>query len=209
MTPMWGSQANDIPQKPYNCLATFVTDPAMYRNDNGVEFLNGFSKGLGTDVTFHYRKGNQSTGRDGAYLVQWLETPFGRERRQNRVFPNILETELFLRADDRDLTWIDEIGPEVLTLIEKALNAEQSPLSIEDTLVAKELAALYSPDNRNLCPERFKVPYAYRTALSALLANAVNSYHRVAGVDVDLLGMIKEKIDLAQQIDNEDFKPFP
>lgn len=209
MTTMLDGQANTIPQKPYNCLATFVTDPAMNRDDNGVEFLTGFSKGLGTDVTFHYRKANQSTGRDGAYLVQWMETPFGLNRRQNRIFPNILETELFLRADDGDLAWIDQIKPETLVLIEKVLNADHSPLLAEDALMASQLAALYSPDSRNLSPERFQVPYAYRTALSALLTNAVNGDHHVSDADAVLLDRIKVRIDLAQQMGNEGFKPFP
>jgi len=206
---MLDSQLADIPQKPYNCLATFVTDPSMNKDDNGLEFLTGFSKGLGTDITFHYRRANQNTGRDGAYLVQWQETPFGIRRRQNRVFANILETELFLRADAEDLTWIDQINPDTLALIEKAFNVDHTPLLADDILMAEELSTLYSPESRNLSPERFQVPYAYRTVLSALLKNAMQGYSHVSDTDADLLGKIKQHVNLAQQLDEPGVKLFP
>jgi hypothetical protein len=197
------------PQKPYNCMATFVSDAAMNRDDNGVEYLTGFSKSLGTDVTCHYRKANHQTGRDGAYLVQWMEKPFGMTRRHNRIFPNILEAELFLRADDEDLAWIDQLNGETLSLVAKTLNDNQSALSADDRLMADDLAALYSRESRNLSPDRFKVPYTYRNALSALFMSAASGYPQITDEDAKLLAKIKDRIDLDQQIDLDGFRPFP
>jgi hypothetical protein len=138
-----------------------------------------------------------------------MEAPFGMTRRRNRVFENILETELFLRADNEDLDWVEQIKPETLSLIEKALNAELSPLTAEDALMAARLAALYSPHCRDLCHERFQVPYVYRTALCALLTNAVDGCHPTTDTDFHLLEKLKTRIDLNQQMENESFKPFP
>lgn len=196
-------------QKPYNCMAAFVSEAAMSRDDNGVEYLTGFSRSLGTGVTCHYRKPNQQTGREGAYLIQWTEAPFGLKRRHNRIFPNIIEAERFLRADDDDLGWVEKLNDKAIALIRKALSANQSGLSADDRLLADDLAALYSPESRSLSPDRFVVPFSYRTALSSLLMNVASGFHQITDEHAKLLAKIKDRVDLDQQMDVDGFRPFP
>ena len=195
--------------KPYACMAAFVSDAALNRDENGVEYLTGFSKSLGTDVTCHYRKANRLTGREGAYLVQWMEKPFGMKRHHNRIFPNIVDAELFLRNGDDDLAWVDNLSDEASSLIRKALSSHQSALTAGDRLLADDLAALYSPESRSLAPERFDVPFVYRNALSTLLMNVASGFHQITDQHSELLTKIKDRIDLDQQMDFEGFRPFP
>jgi hypothetical protein len=201
-----------IPQKPYNCLAAIISDAVINNDMDGNTFLTGYSDDLGARVKLHYRKANKSTLREGSYVATWKEPP-GRFSFMSdgkvcaRSFPDILEAEKFLRTGKNDLDWVENLPTAQSELIFKVLECNEDCLTDEEMLTAMEMAELYSPECREMKPERFNVPYIYRTALSQLMDDAYHGEIGRCDMEDECLVAIGARIrDIRQE---KAFTPYP